>query len=281
MAPEFLYGLVLLAAIAHAAWNALLKSVADRLLMMAAIRLVGFGYGLVMIWVVPLPQGETWVWLLSAVAAHLLYFALLIESYRVGDMSVVYPVARGTAPLLLALLAFVTIGEMLSTAQMAAVALSSFGLLALVVGRGTSRAAIAMAFATSGSIAGYSLLGGIGVRSAPDALCFQVWLELLLGLSMLPCAGLVRPRSEIPDFVRRDGRAGLFAGAISVVGYLAFLLAARVLPLAPVAALRESSLIFGAVIGAVVFREAFGFRRVAAATFVAAGIVALALLTPR
>jgi drug/metabolite transporter (DMT)-like permease len=281
MAPEFLYGLVLLAAIAHAAWNALLKSVADRLLMMAAIRLVGLGYGLVMVWVVPLPQGETWVWLLSATVAHLVYFVLLIESYRVGDMSVVYPVARGTAPLLLALLAFVTIGEMLSIAQMIAVALSSFGLLVLVIGRGTSRAAVMVALATSVSIAGYSLLGGIGVRSAPDALCFQVWLELLLGLSMLPYAALVRPRTEIRAFVQRDGRTGLFAGAISVAGYLAFLLAARSLALAPVAALRESSLIFGAVFGAVVFKEAFGVRRIVAATFVAAGIVALALLTPR
>lgn len=281
MAPEILYGLVLLAAIAHAAWNALLKSVADRLLMMAAIRLVGFCYGLVMIWMVPLPQGETWAWLFCATAAHLVYFALLIESYRLGDMSVVYPVARGTAPLLLALLAYLMIGETLSIAQMAAVALSSLGLLVLVAGRGTSRAAAAVALATSVSIAGYSLLGGVGVRSAPDALSFQVWLELLLGASMLPYTALMRPRAGILAFVRHDGRTGLIAGAVSVVGYLAFLVAARVLPLAPVAALRESSLIFGAVIGAVVFREAFGVRRVIAATFVAAGIVALALLTPR
>lgn len=281
MAPEMLYGLVLLAAIAHAAWNALLKSVADRLLMMAAIRSVGFCYGLVMIWMVPLPQGETWAWLFCATAAHLVYFALLIESYRLGDMSVVYPVARGTAPLLLALLAYLTIGETLSIAQMAAVALSSLGLLVLVAGRGTSRAAAAVALATSVSIAGYSLLGGIGVRSAPDALSFQVWLELLLGASMLPYAALMRPRAGILAFVRHDGRTGLIAGAVSVMGFLAFLVAARELPLAPVAALRESSLIFGAVIGAVVFREAFGVRRVIAATFVAAGIVALALLTPR
>lgn len=164
---------------------------------------------------------------------------------------------------------------------MAAVALSSLGLLTLVIGRGTSRPAIAVAMATSVSIAGYSLLGGIGVRSAPDALCFQVWLELLLGVTMLPYAALVRSPGEIAAFVDRHGRVGLFAGLISMAGYLAFLVAARALPLAPVAALRESSLIFGTVIGAVVFREAFGVRRIIAATFVAAGIVALALLTSR
>jgi drug/metabolite transporter (DMT)-like permease len=278
MSPELLYGLVLLAAIAHAGWNALLKSVSDRLLMMGAIRAVGLAYAVVMIPIVPLPQGVTWLWLLCATAAHLVYFVLLIESYRLGDMSVVYPIARGTAPLLLAIFAFFAIGETLSIAQLAAVAMTSVGLLVLVVGRGTEPSAIGFALATSVSIAGYSLVGGIGVRSAPDVLSFQVWLEAMLGLSVLLYASLRRSSGEIAVFVRRHGRSGVLAGLVSMAGYLAFLLAARSLPLAPVAALRESSLIFGAVIGTVVFKEAFGARRVAAAVLVAGGIMALALL---
>jgi drug/metabolite transporter (DMT)-like permease len=278
MEPGLLYGAVLLAAVAHAVWNALLKSVDDRLLMMAAIRTVGFVYGLALAPLVEMPHGITWLWLALAVAAHLVYFVLLIESYRLGDMSVVYPVARGTAPLLLAAAAFVSIGETLSVAQIVAVALTSLGLFVLVFGKGSSRAAIMVALATSVSIAMYSLIGGIGVRSAGSVLSFQVWLELLLGASVLSYAPLARDRAQIARFLAAHARTGLIAGVVSMAGYLAFLLAARHLPLAPVAALRETSLIFGTVIGAIAFREPFGLRRVAAAMLVAAGVVALALL---
>jgi len=277
-APEVLYAAVLLAAVAHAVWNALLKSVGDRLLMMAAIRTVGLAYGLTMAPFVDIPRGVTWLWLASAVAAHLVYFVLLIESYRVGDMSVVYPVARGTAPLLLAAAAFFSIGETLSVAQVVAVVLTSLGLFVLVFGKGSSRVAIMMALATSVSIALYSLVGGIGVRSAGSVLSFQVWLELLLGASVLSYVPRARDRTQIARFLGASARTGLFAGTVSMGGYLAFLLAARHLPLAPVAALRETSLIFGTVIGAMAFREPFGRRRIAAAILVAAGVVALALL---
>jgi drug/metabolite transporter (DMT)-like permease len=277
-APDVLYAAVLLAAVAHAVWNALLKSVDDRLLMMTAIRSVGLVYGLTMMWFVELPHGITWLWLVSAVAAHLVYFVLLIESYRLGDMSVVYPIARGSAPLLLALAAFVSIGETLSLGQVAAIALTSLGLFVLVFGRGSRRVAILAALATSVSIALYSLIGGIGVRAAGDVLSFQVWLELLLGLSVLSYLPIARDRAQIAHFVRRRAATGLAAGLISMAGFLAFLWAARYLPLAPVAALRETSLIFGAVIGTVAFREPFGRRRVAAATLVASGVVALAFL---
>ena len=278
LGPQLLYAVVLLAAVAHAVWNALLKSVGDRLLMMAAIRAVGFAYGLAMLPFVELPRGLTWLWLAAAVAAHLLYFVLLIESYRLGDMSVVYPVARGTAPLLLAAASFLSIGETLSIAQVAAVALTSLGLLVLVLGKGSGGAAIRVALANSVAIALYSLAGGIGVRSAASVLGFQVWLELLLGACVLAWVPLARDRARIAGFVAAHARTGLLAGAVSVAGYLAFLLAARHLPLAPVAALRETSLIFGTVIGAIAFREPFGGRRIAAAILVAGGVAALAVL---
>jgi drug/metabolite transporter (DMT)-like permease len=276
--PGLLYAIVLLAAVAHAVWNALLKSVGDRLLMMAAIRTVGFVYGLAMAPFVEMPHGITWLWLALAVAAHLVYFVLLIESYRLGDMSIVYPVARGTAPLLLAAGAFFSIGETLSMAQVVAVGLTSLGLFVLVFGKGSSRAAIGVALATSISIALYSLIGGLGVRSAGSVLSFQVWLELLLGASVLSYVPLARSRAQIARFLGASAGTGLFAGVVSMGGYLAFLLAARHLPLAPVAALRETSLIFGTVIGAIAFREPFGRRRVAAAILVASGVVALAFL---
>ena len=278
--PLLLYGLVLLSAVAHAAWNALVKSAGDRLLMMAAIRLVGLTYGLVMLPFVPWPSPVTWMWLGFATVAVFAYYGLLIQSYRVGDMSLVYPVARGAAPILLALIAFLAIDERLSPLQIAAVALTSAGILALVVGKGGDRIAIGFAIATSISIATYSFCGALGVRTSADVLGFQAWLEILTGLGML-CFVATRRWSEIGPFVRANGGTGLLAGILSVAGYLTYLAAAQVLPLAPVSALRESSVIFGTVIGAVLLKEGFAARRIAAAITATCGIVALALAGDR
>jgi len=276
LSPLSLYGLVLLSAVAHAAWNALVKSAGDRLLMMGAIRLVGLTYGLVMLPFVPWPTPVTWMWLAFATVAVFAYYGLLIQSYRIGDMSLVYPIARGGAPILLALIAFLTIDERLSLLQIAAVALTSAGILVLVVGKGGDRIAIVFAIATSISIATYSFFGALGVRASADVLGFQAWLEILTGLGMLSFVA-TRRWSEIGPFVRVNGRTGLLAGILSVAGYLAYLAAAKVLPLAPVSALRESSLIFGTVIGAILLKEGFAARRIAAAIMVTCGVVALAL----
>jgi drug/metabolite transporter (DMT)-like permease len=280
LSPLLLYGLVLLSAVAHAAWNALVKSAGDRLLMMAAIRLVGLTYGLVMLPFVPWPSPVAWMWLAFATVAVFAYYALLIQSYRIGDMSLVYPIARGAAPVLLALIAFLTIDERLSLLQIAAVALTSAGILVLVVGKGGDRIAIAFAIATSISVAAYSFFGALGVRASADVLSFQAWLEIVTGLGMLSFVA-TRRWSEIGPFVRVSGCTGLLAGILSVAGYLVYLAAAKVLPLAPVSALRESSLIFGTVIGAILFKERFAARRLAAAIIVTCGVVALALAGDR
>ena len=111
---DLLYGLVLLAAVAHATWNALMKSATDRMLMMAAIRLVGLLFGLAVLPFVPWPNSTTWIWLTLASAATFAYYGLLIESYRIGDLSEVYPLARGSAPVLLALIALGSVRKQVS-----------------------------------------------------------------------------------------------------------------------------------------------------------------------
>jgi drug/metabolite transporter (DMT)-like permease len=150
----------------------------------------------------------------------------------------------------------------------------------LVVGKGGDRIAIGFAIATGISIATYSFFGALGVRASADVLGFQAWLEILTGLGMLSFVAM-RRGSEIGRFVRINGCTGLFAGILSVAGYLAYLAAAQVLPLAPVSALRESSVIFGTVIGAILLKEGFAARRIAAAIMVTCGIVALALAGDR
>jgi drug/metabolite transporter (DMT)-like permease len=280
LSPLPLYTLVFLSAVAHASWNALVKNAGDRLLMMEAIRAVGLTYGLVMLPFVPWPSAVTVGWLTCATVAVFAYYGLLIQSYRIGDMSLVYPIARGSAPILLALIAFLTIDERLSSLQIAAVTLTSAGILMLVVGKGGDRIAIALAIATGISIAAYSFFGALGVRASADVLGFQAWLEILTGIGMVSFIA-IRRGSAIGAFIRVHYPMGLLAGVLSVAGYLAYLAAAQILPLGPVSALRESSVIFGTVIGAIALREGFAARRIAAAIMVTSGVVALALAGSR
>jgi drug/metabolite transporter (DMT)-like permease len=245
MSAAFLYGLVILSAIAHPVWNAMVKSAGDRTLTMVAIRVAGLLLGLATLPFVDWPAPESWKWLILTAGVQFGYYALLVRSYGVGDMSVVYPLARGLAPVLTTVAAFLAIGEALSSAQTAAVALISLGIMALSLRAGASREAVGFALATGVAVATYSFFGGMGVRSAGTVLGFQACLEVV-------------------------------TGAISVLGFLAYLAAARSLPLGPVTALRETSVIFGAVIGTLVLKEGFGWRRITAATLVLGGIVLLA-----
>ena len=140
MSAAFLYGLVILSAIAHAVWNALMKSAGDRTLTMVAIRVAGLVLGLAALPFVDWPAPAGWKWLALTAVVMFGYYALLVRSYGVGDMSVVYPLARGLAPVLTTIAAFLVIGETLSTGQIVAVALISLGIMVLSFGAGASRA---------------------------------------------------------------------------------------------------------------------------------------------
>jgi drug/metabolite transporter (DMT)-like permease len=277
MSAALLYGLVILSAIAHALWNALVKSAGDRMLTMVAIRTTGMMLGLAALPFVDWPAPESWKWLAVTSVVMFAYYALLVRSYGVGDMSVVYPLARGLAPVLTTIAAFVAIGEALSTGQVAAVAMISLGIMALSLGAGASRAAVGFALATGVSVATYSFFAGLGVRTAGTVLGFQACLEIVTGFGTF-CYGVVVRRADLVIYVRRHGAIAFLAGAVSVLGFLAFLVAATSLPLGPVSAVRETSVIFGAVLGTIMLKEGFGPRRIAAATLVTVGIVLLAVL---
>lgn len=276
MSAALLYGLVILSAIAHSVWNALVKSAGDRTLTMVAIRVTGMMLGLIALPFVDWPAPESWKWLAVTAVVMFAYYALLVRSYGVGDMSVVYPLARGLAPVLTTIAAFLAIGEALSAGQIIAVVMISLGIMALSFGAGARRAAVGFALATGVTVATYSFFAGLGVRSAGTVLGFQACLEIVTGFGMLCYGGVVRP-ADMLRYVRRHGAIGLFAGMVSVTGFLAFLVAAQSLPLGPVSAVRETSVIFGALLGTIVLKEGFGPRRIAAALLVTVGIVLLAL----
>jgi drug/metabolite transporter (DMT)-like permease len=277
MSAALLYGLVILSAIAHALWNALVKSAGDRMLTMVVLRTTGMMFGLAALPFVDWPAPESWKWLAVTAVVMFAYYALLVRSYGVGDMSVVYPLARGLAPVLTTIAAFLAIGEALSTGQAVAVAMISLGIMALSFGAGASRAAVGFALATGVSVATYSFFAGLGVRTAGTVLGFQACLEIVTGFGTL-CYGVVVRRADLVIYVRRHGAIAFLAGAVSVLGFLAFLVAATSLPLGPVSAVRETSVIFGAVVGTLVLKEGFGARRIAAAVLVTLGIVLLAVL---
>ena len=276
MSAAVFYGLVILSAIANATWNALMKSAGDRMLTMAAVRFAGLVIGLCALPFVDWPAPESWKWLGLTAAVMFAYYVLLVRAYGAGDMSVVYPLARGLAPVLTTVAAALLIGETLSIGQATAVGLISLGIMALSFGAGAGRDAVLLALATGVSVAAYSFFGGLGVRAAGTVLGFQACLEIVTGLGTVGYVAIVR-RADLGGYVRSGAALGVLAGVISVAGFLAFLAAAQRLPLGPVTALRETSVIFGAVIGTVILKEGFGPRRITAAAMVVAGIALLAL----
>src|SRR4051812_48988820 len=162
MSATVLYGLVLFSAVAHAIWNSLVKSAGDRILTMVMIRFTGLVLGLAALPFVDWPHPESWKWLALTACIQFGYYALLIRSYDLGDMSVVYPLARGIAPVLTTIAAFISLGEALGPLHLAAIGLISFGILVLSLRAGASGLAVGYACATGLAVAVYSVFGGLG-----------------------------------------------------------------------------------------------------------------------
>ena len=297
---------VLAAAVTHATWNAIAHGIKDQLL---AFGLIGAGGILVAIPLVilsPFPLSACWPYLLASIVIHVFYNLLLMRSYRYGEFGQVYPLARGTSPLVVTVLAAVFAAERPSAAQVAGVLVVSCGLALLVLagrtrrraaagggsdggsgsagsgggagrggGSGLGRAALLAAVGTGLTIAAYTTVDGLGVRLSGSSVAYIGWLMLLESLCV-PAWALARRRHELLSGTsRRVLGSGLLAGGLSVLAYGLVLWAQTRGDLAPIAALRETSVIFGAVIGTVVFREPFGRWRIAATLLVVIGVLLL------
>jgi len=295
---------VIFAGVLHATWNAIAKGATDRL---ASFGLIALGQALLMVPLLPFvgpPAPAAWPYLASSVAVHMLYMWLLLKSYELGDFSQVYPLARGSAPLLVAAVAALALNERLSWSQSAGVAAVSGGLVVLAFagtrrptatsGRGALRTvsagrdggavaeghgsgrdprAVVAALLTGATIAAYTMLDGIGVREAEGAASYTVWLFGIEGPATAAAVWAIRGRDVIAGLDRRQWGLGLTGGVLAMAGYGIVLWAQTRGALASVAALRETGVISGAIIGAVVFSERMGARRIVAACVVAAGVV--------
>jgi drug/metabolite transporter (DMT)-like permease len=268
---------VLLAAVLHAAWNALLKGVEDRLTVMVLLDLTGAAVSLLAVALVPPPAPASWGFVALSMLLHTGYKLALLQSYRFGDLSQVYPLARGSAPLLVAGFAALVVGERLGPVQLAGLVGVCAGLaLLLEAGQASLRRAPAVGFAlaTGVLIAAYTVVDGLGVRRAGSVPGYTAWLFLGNGLP-IPLFALAFRRRGLAGRLRAGLRVGVVSGVLSLAAYALVLWAQRRGALAVVAALRETSVLVAALIGTLVFGERFGRRRVAAALLLAAGIVVL------
>jgi drug/metabolite transporter (DMT)-like permease len=271
---------VLAAAVLHAAWNALAVRLPDKLAGLGAIGLAQIPLFALALLVVPAPAGPSRPFVLASSMLHVGYDLLLLNGYRVGELSQVYPLARGLAPLLVAGAAAVVADERLGAAGLAGVALVCAGLGSLTLAGGwprrDDRPALALAAGTGVAIAAYTVTDGLGVRQAGSALSYIVWLNLLHGVGMVACAAAYRRRA-LPAGLRRAWPAGVVIMLLSSMAYGLVLWAQQRGALAAVAALRETSVLLAAAIGTVLFNERFGRLRITAAALVTAGIVLLNL----
>jgi drug/metabolite transporter (DMT)-like permease len=278
-------GLLLLAALMHASWNAILKSdQSDRLATFGVIMTTGTVMGLCAVPFLPWIEPAAWKYLIASVLIHVLYYTFLLKAYSYGDLSHTYPIARGLGPLLVALVSGRFIGEHLRPQDIAGVVLLSFGLIALamplrnVVPRPDGRHGLATLFAvlTGITIAGYIIADGLGVRAAGPTfehrLSYIAWLCVVEGPWLLVLAIVIRP-GTVWSHLRRTWWRGVIGGTIANVGYGIAIYALVLGPMAHVAALRETSVLFGALMGTLLLGEPFGVRRVAAAFVIVVGLV--------
>ena len=231
--------------------------------------------GVAMAAALPLPQGQVWWWLAAAALFHSAYKIFLTHAYERGDLSRVYPIARGTAPMIVALFGAVFLADQVAAHEYAGVMVLALGIILMAHGvfaRGESRAMLPYALAASCATAGYTLVDGIGARMAGQASLFVAWMFLLDGVLFLIWALMVHGRRALP----MDGRAwglGTLAGAASYGAYWIAVWAMTQAPIALVAALRETSILFAVLIGIMFFRERADRGKLIAAGLIVAGVI--------
>jgi len=270
-------GLVLAAALLHASWNALVKAGGDPFVRLAVVNAVGGLCAVPLLFLAALPAPASWPYLFGSVVVHHAYYLALGYGYRFGDLSHVYPIARGIAPPLVAFAAWAFAGESVRPLGLLAILVISGGIVSLAFtddGRLVAIRPLALGLTTGITIAGYTLFDGLGGRAAGDVLAYIAWLFVI---DAVPFSVIVafRYRRRLGPALAACWRPAAFGGVLSVIAYGLVIWAMSLTPLAAVSALRETSVIIAALIGTRLLREPFGTRRVLAAGLVAAGVVLL------
>ncbi|HEY3809248.1 MAG TPA: EamA family transporter [Steroidobacteraceae bacterium] len=277
--PGYAVGIVLFAALLHALWNILLKNSGDKRL--TTVMLTGAAAllaALILPFLQP-PDRASWPFLAASSAAEIGYFLLLAAAYRSGDMSHAYPIMRGTAPLIVASVSASVIGEALSRLEWLGVALICLGVLVLALhGRspGQHRTTTLLALANAVTIAGYTLIDGLGVRRSHSPAAYTLCMYLVTGSLTLAWTLLTRG-AELRAYVRGRLLVAFVAGAGIMSSYGLALWAMTVAPVALVAALRETSIVFATILSVVLLKERISAQRLVATSLIVAGALSLRL----
>lgn len=270
---------VLFGALLHASWNALVKSSTDKALDTASIHLLGSVVALPLLLFTGLPPPAAWPFILGSMVIHIGYYVALTGAYRHGDLGLTYPLMRGTAPLLVALSASTLLGEQLSPMAWVGVVGICCGVLALGLSRQAMESPRAVGFALANAvvIAAYTVVDGLGVRRADSAMQYVVALFVLDGWPFGLLVVRQRGWAVVAPYLRKRWLLGLAGAAASMGSYGIALWAMTKAPVATVAALRETSVLFAAVLGTWLLKEAFTIRRAIGTGVIVAGVMALRL----
>ncbi len=269
---------VLFAAILHALWNALVKSDGDKPLAMTALVLGNIPFALVALVLAPAPARESWSYLAAGVALQVGYQLLLLGAYRAGDLTQVYPIARGTAPILVVAASVLFLGVRLSTLELLGVLVISTGVISISLVRrkdgSRNPRATTLACLTGAFIAAYSIVDGIGARLAGPAIGYYGWIAIGNALVFATLMELARP-GLVRDVPRRAKQVFFVGGSTSFVAYSIVVWAFTQAPIALVTALRETSIVFALLIGVFFLGEKLDIVRVFSTLLTMLGAVLL------
>ncbi|WP_277372494.1 EamA family transporter [Pseudomonas sp. AA-38] len=276
--PVFLA--VIAAAALHAGWNALLKIGLDRFL---SATLIQIGAGLVALCALPwvaVPQSSAWFWIGLSALLHIGYNVFLARAYQYGDLGQVYPIARGSSPLMVALLSLLLLHDDLSPWQLCGLLILVMGIWLMALRGGQHKAPqAAMLFCTLMTalfIAGYTLSDAMGARANGDALSYSLWLFAVNGVVMALVLAISRgPRAFLQ--LGPHWRGGLAGGAMSMTAYSIVIWAMTQAPVALVSALRETSVLFAVLLGVVLLKETLRPIRLLACAVIIVGVVVMKL----
>jgi drug/metabolite transporter (DMT)-like permease len=266
---------ILFAAFLHAAWNAVLKSGTDKLQGMVLLSVAHATIGLMMIIAFPLPDRASLVWLAASVVLHLIYKAFLTLAYQKGDLSRVYPISRGTAPVMVLIISLLFLNDEFNTWQIAGVVLVGFGILMMARGvftHGERRDLLPYALVAAMGTAGYTLADGIGARVSLHPSGFIGWVFVLDSVLFTTWALAFKGTKVLPK-QPRIWALGLVAGSASVAAYWIAVWAMTVAPIALIATLRETSVLFAVLIGVIYLKERYDKTKVLAAFVIICGVV--------
>jgi drug/metabolite transporter (DMT)-like permease len=274
MSPTVI-GLALLAAVLHATWNAFLRTGADRLWTVTVMSFASTAVALPFAIYYGLPASEVWLYVVASAGLQVAYSLFLVAAYRQGELGQVYPIVRGSVPLLVLLGASVMAHEHPSLLQTVGVSLVAGGIASLAFGRGSApTASILYALATGTIIAFYATVDAIGVREAGSAGAYAAWVLVIYGVLLLAtflvCRGGIAVNIRAPETLNALG-----GGVVSLIAYGLVVAAFKLGPAGPVAAIRETSVVFAALIGWLFLGERLTPRRIAACAIVALGAICL------